>query len=362
MKKRFLLSLIVLLFSQGLFSQIAITDADMPNVNDIITYSNTLDAQGQDPVLTGPNYTWDYSALTYTTQSSDTFVTVSSTPVAYQFYFNNGILYPTWKASYALTGIDIGIPQVPITDVYNYYKKSSSFYSHVGFGAKISGVPSSTRNIPVDEEYAFPLNYGNTHQSNSEFEVSVPTFGVYGQALERIDTVDGWGQLTTPYGTFDCLRVKSILNKTDTTYIDALGFGTTISRPEEIEYKWLANGMGTPVLKIVTNLGNITSIQYQDSLNTVGLEGIDQLTSINVFPNPTQSYVSINFTAKSSENVPFIIKDNLGKMVVQEKFNVVSGKNMVLLNLLKYNIKSGIYFLQFAIGEKTYNQKIVFNQ
>lgn len=362
MNKNILLLLFTLCFSQFYYAQITITDSDMPNVNDVITYSITTDPQGQDPVLTGANYSWDYSLLQSTTQRSDTFVSVISTPIAYQFYFNNGILYSSWKASYALKGVDIGIPQVPITDVYNFYKKSSGEYSNVGFGSNINGIPSSTRNIPVDVEYVFPLNYGNTNVSNSEFGISVPTFGFYGQSLERNDSVDGWGALTTPYGTFNCLRVKSILSKIDTTYIDVVSFGTTIARPEEIEYKWLANGMSTPVLKIVTNNGNITSIEYQDSLSTVGINEVEQLTNISVFPNPTRNYVSITLNSKLSTKSSMLVKDNLGRVVAEQNYNLVHGKNILLIDFVKYNINPGIYFIEILVDEKIYTNKVLFTE
>lgn len=361
MNKTTLLFLLILPFCQLNYAQITITDSDMPNVNDVITYSITTDPQGQDPVLTGANYSWDYSLLQSTTQRSDTFVSVTSTPIAYQFYFNNGILYSSWKASYALKGIDIGIPQVPITDVYNFHKNSSAEYSNVGFGSNINGVPSSTRNIPVDVEYVFPLNYGNTNISNSEFGVSVPTFGFYGQSLERTDTVDGWGTLTTPYGTFDCLRVKSVLSKIDTTYIDFVSFGTTIARPEEIEYKWLASGMSTPVLKIVTTAGNITTIEYQDSLSTVAINEQEQLINISVFPNPTRNYVSITLNSTSSTKSLMLIKDNLGRIVAEQNYNLEYGKNIVLIDFIKYNINPGIYFIEFLIDEKIYTNKVLYS-
>lgn len=362
MIKNLLLYILVLSFFQISKAQITITDVDMPVVNDVITYSLTNDIQGQDPALTGTNYTWDYSLLLSTSQRSDTFVTVTSTPLAYQFYFNNGILYSTWKANYALKGIDIGIPQVPITDVYNFHKNSSSEYSNVGFGSNINGVPSSTRNIPVDVEYVFPMNYSNTNVSNSEFGVSVPTFGFYGQSLLRTDTVDGWGTLTTPYGTFNCLRVKSILSKIDTTYIDFVGFGTTVARPEEIEYKWLTTGMSTPVLKIITTGGNITTIEYQDSLSTVGVEDLKQINSINFFPNPTKDYISISFNSLKSSSFMVEIKDINGKIIAQESYAVTRGKNVMLINLLRYNLTKGVYFIESTIEDEKYSTKILFTE
>jgi hypothetical protein len=362
MNKATLFFLLILPFCQFNYAQITITDADMPSVNDIIIYSLTNDIQGQDPVLTGANYTWDYSLLQSTSQRLDTFETVSSTPLAYQFYFNNGFLYSTWEASYAMKGIDIGVPQVPITDVYNFFKNSSAEYSNVGFGSNINGVPSSTRNIPVDVEYVFPLNYGNTNVSNSEFGISVPTFGFYGQSLERTDTVDGWGELTTPYGTFDCLRVKSVLSKIDTTYIDFVSFGTTVTRPEEIEYKWLANGMSTPVLKIVTTGGNITTIEYQDNLSTVGVAELEQIKSINFFPNPTKDYLSITFNSLKSSSIDVEIKDINGKMIGTESYAVAEGDNLMLINLLKYNLTKGMYFIETTIDSKKYSTKILFTE
>ncbi len=355
---------VCLILSRILYSQITITSTDMPSVNDVFIYSNTLDIQGNDPKLTGTNYIWDYSALTYTTQSSDTFVAVSSTPVAYQFYFNNSVLYPTWEASYAIKGMDIVIPQFPITDVYNYYSNanSGSDYSHVGFGSNINGVPSSTRNIPVDVEYSFPMNYGDTHQSYSKYELGVPTIGTYGQALERTDTVDGWGTLITPYGTFNCLRVKSILNKTDTTYLDALGFGTNIPRPEEIEYKWLANGEGTPLLKIVTNLGTVTSIQYQDSARVIGVNENEIFSNINFFPNPTSDYLSIDFQSKTSGKMTFSFKDYLGRIVFEEEKIIQIGKNIILFSLSDKNMNSGVYLVETLFKGNFASQKIVYNK
>ena len=332
----------------------------MPVVNDTIRLSETNNIQGLDPLLTGVNYTWNFATLTPTTQRVDTFFSVSSTPFAYQLFFNNVFQYPNHKASYALKGADIGIPQVPITEVFNYIKNSSSAYDNVGFGSKISGIPSSTQNLPVDREYVFPMNYNDNNISNSAFAITVPGFGYYGESLERIDTVDGWGSLTLPNGTYNVLRVKSILNKIDTTYIDQFGFGTTIPRPEEIEYKWLANGKSLPMLKIITVGGNVTQIEYQDDL-FVGIVEQDLINSVNVFPNPAKNHVVIDFNANVAGNLKVNLKDVLGKdvaVIYNNKIN--SGKNKLVVNLAQYTIKSGIYFMNFIIdGELTTTQKII---
>lgn len=335
----------------------------MPSVNDIFIYSNTIDIQGNDPTLTGANYTWDYSNLGYDTQSSDTLVSVTSTPIAYQFYFNNVVLYNNWKANYAIKGQAFGIPSaVTIDNVFNFFKVTTSEFSNVGFGANINGIPSSTRRNPIDVEYSFPLNYTNTHQSSSEFGVSVPSFGHYGQSMVRTDTVDGYGTLITPFGTFDCLRVKSILNKTDTTYLDAIGFGSLVPRPEEVEYKWLTNNGGVPVLKITTNAGNVSNIQYQDSARIIGVNENEMLSNINFFPNPTTDYISVNILSKSSGKMTFSFKDYLGRIIFEEEKTIQSGKNIILFSLLDKNINSGVYLVETLFKGKLYSQKIIYKK
>ncbi|PJA07855.1 MAG: hypothetical protein COX70_05360, partial [Flavobacteriales bacterium CG_4_10_14_0_2_um_filter_32_8] len=67
-------------------AQITITNNDMPNVNDTFRLSTTNNIQGLDPVLTGTNYSWNFSTLVPSSQRLDTFFSVSSTPLAYQFY------------------------------------------------------------------------------------------------------------------------------------------------------------------------------------------------------------------------------------------------------------------------------------
>ncbi len=360
--KKIVLITVLSVFTNLLVAQITITSSDMPSVNDTVRLSETNNIQGLDPVLTGTSFSWDFSTLISTTQRIDTFFSVSSTPFVYQLFFNNLFLYPDHKASFALAGQDVGIPQVSISEVFNYIKNSSSVYDNVGFGSNINGIPSSTQNIPVDREYNFPINYGANSSSSSEFAISVPTFGHYGQTLERNDTIDGWGSLTLPNGTYDVLRVKSILNKVDTTYLDLLGFGTTIPRPEEIEYKWLANGKVVPLLKVITNGGVVTQIEYQDDpLIVTSVIESNKIDNVTIFPNPTQNHLVIDLKSNFSGNLKVNVKDILGKnMAVVYTNRISSGNKKILIDLTNHTINKGIYFIEFLVDEKQYyTQKIV---
>jgi hypothetical protein len=331
-----------------LFSQITITTNDMPLLNDTIRLSIQNGVQGFDPSLTGAGYTWNFSALQADLQRVDEYQSVSSTPFAYQFYFNNQILYPNHKASYAVAspqGMG-GFQQFQIEDVYNYFKNSSQQYIQAGFGATINGVPSSVQYIPVDVQYSFPLNYLNTDSSNSSWGLGIPGIGYLGQTFTRKDTVDGWGQLTTPFGTFNTLRVKSVINRIDTLNFNNFGF--KIPRPAETEYKWLAANGKVPILTLLKT-GFIVNATYRDIFRNVTQLGVgahENLSQLNVFPNPTSEFVIIEFTSEIESKVEIAVLNILGEKIICSSYSVYNGNNKILLPL--NTLKSGLYILQIS--------------
>lgn len=327
-------------------AQITITDNDMPIVNDIYKINITSDLQGNDPALTGTNYLWDYSQLTTETQRADTLVVVSSLPIIFQYFFNNSFMFPNHKADYGVKGQNMNIQTVAITDVYNFYKKSPTQYANVGFAANINNIPTPTRRTPVDVEYVFPLNYNDNNISNSEFLISIPTYGDYGQSQERIDTVDGWGSIITPAGTTECLRIKSILNIVDTVYIASLNIGFSIPRPQQIEYKWLAKKTGVPFLKITSNLGTY-QVEHQDSLRYVKPE---TPFKFKLFPNPANELITLEFHTSTSRNVDIIFYDINGKKAKNAySGKSVKGNNTITLPFSELKLSKGIYFVNVLI-------------
>ena len=346
---------------------ITISTTDMPVVTDTIRYNTTNNIQGLDPTLTGANYTWDYSTLISSTQRIDTFFSVTSTPFSYQVYFNNSILYPTYKANYALRGPDLVMPPalpipISITDVFNFKKNSSSKYENVGFGAKISGIPSSIRNIPIDIEYEFPLNYTDSNFSSSKFLVTIPSLAAYGQAMDRETTVEGWGTLITPLDTFEVLKVKSVLTKIDTLYLDTLGLGSNFPRPQEIEYKWLGKGMSTPVLKIITTAGVVSSIEYQNRVKIVGIEENELIHGFNAYPNPTTKDVTLTFSSLTGGNLSYSVKDVMGKTILSKTVKATFGKNNFTIDFVQQHLSNGIYFVEIQMNDQVLTQKIVFSE
>ncbi len=310
--------LFVLIFCLGsATAQITISSADLPVAGDIVNVSIANPTSVSNPELTGTNYNWNFSMLTATQQRVDTFLTIGSTPLAYQFFFNNPILYPDHVADFALRGIDFPnvLPQLTVSEVINYYALDNGSYRQVGFGANINGIPASVRFQPTDTNYVLPLQYGQVNLNIYNYNLSVPSTLYYGQDGVRTDTVDGWGVVETPYGTFNAIRVKSTLNKTDTTYLDLASFGTSVNRPEEIEYKWLANGEKIPVLKIITTGGQVSTVEYKDNFLGLSVEDEETRLQMSLYPNPCVDQVSLNLD-RYQKDLQYVIYDMSGRVVL----------------------------------------------
>lgn len=329
-------------------TQISITTTDMPVANTIYKYNWANEFTTVDPELTGPAYTWNFSYFTASSQDADTFLSVSSTPFAYQFYFNNIILYPDWKASYALKGQDFQLGNIGVNNVMNYFKNDPSDYKNVGFGATINSIPISVRNNPIDYIYRFPMNYGDSDSSISKFGFNVPSIGYFGASQKRVNIVDGWGTLILPNDTFEVLRIKSIIQTDDTIYIDSVSFGMTIPQPTKMEYKWLANGQGVPVAQVNANLifNNVVvnSARYCDLNST----GIDQhkngMGNVVIYPNPSGDILKIVFEAGSFDFMGRYLEvcDITGNSLFSKK---ITGKTE---QLSVEQLSNGIYFLHIA--------------
>jgi hypothetical protein len=276
-------------------AQIAIGLADMPTAGDTVRYRNTTTMA--DMENTGPGVTWDFSELQPGAEGADTIVSVESTPFLYQFFFNNGLLYPDNNADYAMRGADMGFQVVTINQVYNYYKSNSSGLRDVGFGANINGIPTSVQRTPVDWIYHFPLEFGNLDSSASHFQISVPTLGFYGQDQMRSNEVDGWGTLILPTDTFDVLRVKSRIQRNDTIYIDQFNTGFAVPEPETIEYKWLAQGMDEPVLQVTTVAGvnTVARFYYDPEGATTAVPELPTVgNGLQAWPNPASGLLQVH--------------------------------------------------------------------
>ena len=240
------------------FAQITITKSDMPVSNDTARYSTSISLSNF--TNTGANYTWDYSSLLTTGQGIDTFKSA--------FFID-----PLYALLFGLT--DYGVPStntidfslLTLTNAYDFYKTTNSYVELNGLGASLSGIPLSFPYNTPDKIYQFPMTYGRVDNSSYDLTMTVPAVGGVHQHGTRTNTVDGWGTVITPYDTFQCLRLKSVVDEVDSLDLTAVGsaIGLEITK---VTYKWLANGQIIPVLEVdgdeILNNFVPTSIKFRD--------------------------------------------------------------------------------------------------
>lgn len=293
----------------------------MPSAGDTVRLYTTA-AIGLDPAPTGAGFTWDFSGLSPDVEVADTCVTVASTPLLYQLFFNNPFQYPASQANYAVRGQDFSFQVLSVTNVYDYFKKDATGFRNVGFGANVNGVPTSTRRTPPDWIHRFPMNYGDMDTSASSFTLTIPTLFSFTQDQVRYNYVDGWGTLYLPADTFQVLRVRSTLQRTDSAYVEQFGQGFTFPEPETVEYKWIAQGMDLPVLTITTVAGQATAARFHYSPDQVVL-GMTQRepTGLAIWPNPAEGTAWVRMPEGSWQRLE--VRDAHGRLVLEGPANGV---------------------------------------
>jgi len=339
-------SLIVLVgslfvFPLFLFGQIIIDNTDMAEPGDTIRLSSTLDISGIDFYATGQDYTWDFSALEALSQTVDTFVTVQETPWVYQLVF-----FLSSNQAKKLTEFD-QFPGFEVTNTYEYFNNSSSDYRSVGLGVTLNGLPLPNKYENPDIIYKFPVQYGNQDSSVSSYEFDIPGIGYAGGWKKRVNQVDGWGTLITPYGEFETIRMKTNIQQYDSLYIDSLGFGFPVFRNYD-EYKWLGNDFGLPLCRVEDGL--IPTFTYIDSVrNFVTGKGdvFEEKFAVNISPNPFQEYFIVELEVEKPQEVRILLTDLTGKIFMHTSvFLIPDQTNRIKMDVKNTGLRKGLYLIR----------------
>lgn len=357
----FLISTLIT-FSSGSLGQVTVTYDDMPSPGDTIRTSTTMVLDGLDYESTGENHTWDFSSLQPMFQQVDTFVSIFETPATYQVFFNNQFLYPEHKATIAKAFFEFDLIQgFEVQDTYQFYKGSDDDYREVGFGVRLTGIPIAIQYDQIDVIYDFPIEYGNVDSSFSGFEFALPNLGYASSERSRRNMVDGWGTLITPYGEFDVLRMKTLINQRDSVYIDTAGQGFPVNR-EITEYKWLGKESGLPLLKI-SEEGLLVQATYIDSVRTTFSdieEPVAEAYRLTVYPNPCDDYLSVHYELKDLQDLSISIFTIYGHEVLRiELKNQAPGLYNRIININAEGISPGVYLLHFSTSQIRKVRRIV---
>jgi len=268
-KLLFGVSFLVTFFS---FAQITVTRLNMPVSGDTLRFSTAILDNNvlQNYQKNGANQMWDFDTLRPISQTVQKFVRSSLTPYTSAGSAKIGLLFADT--------LDLGFAQ--IYDAYNFFSSTATDFSIDYRGATAPTGLSFPFPVTIalegsysdkDEVFQFPLNYLDRDSSTFNFVYSNSLLGIYyGSSGYRINEVDAWGTVLTPYGTFSALRVI-----TDMVSIDTVNFGgQAFALPSHTrDYQWISNQERIPVMKVnglvVAGAFVPTTIEFRDSARAI---------------------------------------------------------------------------------------------
>ncbi|HOI32058.1 MAG TPA: hypothetical protein PLC47_04770, partial [Bacteroidales bacterium] len=307
MKKSILLLIAIFGFLIA-HTQITITSSDMPAIGDTVRTSTAFDTDGYDFSRTGEDFNWNFGDLIPISQRVDTFLAVTSTPVVFwPFFLSSADLVNTFNPATLLPGL-------PDTRAYRFLESSSSRYQDLGYGLIYEGTPIPLKYNDPDEWYQFPMNYGQAYSDEAALEMALPGVGYVLIERNRQNTIDGWGSLTTPYGTFEVLRYKSEVSEYDSLEMNGIGQG--IYR-DYTEYHWLAEGMAVPLLQATIDEMFGTMVVYRDSARIINVgmnEKQPAISTLSIFPNPVSQSATFRLYSATASTACLTVFDQQGKL------------------------------------------------
>lgn len=345
-QKTVLTVIMILISIPEIYSQVTITSAQMPDPGDQMVFGIRPEPGGAVSGYTtsGTGIMWNFSTITAASTDTNRFISSTSGEIPFICIaiFNNP-LDSMYNATAAKVGLPLQIPMglIPITDLYDFFRKTNYSYSQVGRSASVNGIPSCIKNNPPDRVYKFPFSFGDTLNSVSNFEIVLPGVGYYRQTKIRNSQADAWGTVVTPSGTFNALRIKSILEITDTVYSENFGVGVKIPHTET-HYTWLSNTLKFPVFVIEEkgpNFGGTVAL-WADTVSNTNITTVDYSENVLVFPNPAGEFVNIYFSGSNCEDQEFSLYDIHGKECIRETIHC--GRSQISLQ----GIPAGVYVLK----------------
>lgn len=201
----------VLLLLSPLFTsaQITIESTDMPAAGQTFYYGTDTLPTSFNVGPPGPNVSWDFSSLTMDKRDTTWAIDPASTPYASDF-----------------TGSDVALTQN--NSEYLFFENTPAAFLATGLAGDpfASGINLSVGFTPNFDQYQFTTEYGDAYTESYSFTKDIPASqlpaSVTGQipsgvTLKKVrvtfdqtfqDSIDAFGAVTTPIGTYNSLRKK----------------------------------------------------------------------------------------------------------------------------------------------------------
>lgn len=348
MPMRLLYTILLPLFIfTNVFGQITINRNDLPIMNDTLRITK-ISSVGLDVNSTGANHVWDFTDVN--SQGEEVMEFKAALQTDYALFFL-GLTY------FGLKGEDLTLGGYGMTDVYNFFEIDNSKYGIKGIGLKALDIPVATTYSKLDKIFSLPLRFAQKDSNAYAFKMDVPSIGTYKGDGVRVTHVDGWGKITTPFGTFDCLRTYSVVQGTDSIFASVFGFDIKLGFPvHKVEYQWWAKGHKVPVLSVegrmVSNTFVPTNAYYR---------GVNKIVPTAIYEHANNHFWNV----LQKDDISWEIQTNETNILQQLKVYSLDGKMIKSAQIessisnIQIDLPKGIYIFVLESEKGISSKKVL---
>jgi len=341
--------------SGSLHAQIEIEWTEVPQDIGITFTHNGAESVAVSLGSPGGPHNWNFTAQPMGSQNTDALIVPrTSTPFGDSFPSSNLVLQITENGYVA----------------YAYGQIAPTFGANLGLGST-TPVTTFFRFEPTDS-YPLPVVYGTSRHYEYGYTLEMsPIIEVrtdnYGN-----ETIDAYGSITVPYGTFECLRTRSFDTTISTMYVS--GIPITVDTTTHIIYDFLAENFGLIVHVLSypeetdTNFTDANFLERLTAFSTgIRESGQEVVYDFSCQPNPFTHYTEIRYSTLDSRPLiqkPMLrIYDACGRLVksFSQKSSIQNLESAVLWDGRSDQhriLGSGIYFLRLDVGGTCITKKV----
>lgn len=344
------LLLLLTIVSSGLSAQLIIDQSDMPSIGDNIPRKSDTMTVHPGPGGSGANQTWNFVATSaFVINENTSVVSVASTPNGNQFSSSN----------MAMTNDNAS---------YLYFNNSAQSFTTQGFAGDLLGTGVINVNFASSLTlHQFPRTYGSTFTDTYGLNVTVPGASFnpllsqinFRRIANVVDETDGWGQITTPFGTYNVLRVKRTEIFTDSIFALPIFPPTwqlvSTNTDTTQNYSWFAKDGKLAVAEMSFDTLGLPKIFKWTELPGIGLGFEEQaLHEVSVYPNPATDVLYIETKqGVSYENLNLLIYNQFGRLISNEKLDTSLGKKELSVG----DYEEGLYHWEIRGEESAFLQR-----
>lgn len=348
------------------FAQTPITYSDVENI--FASGKAWLSASNDNPQVTMDVGSASSTAQNWTVPNiawQDTFIAVNTSPASTPYSSE----FPTATHAQQTNGSLYGYSGT----LYSYYQLDNTALYSLGTVAdvKIGSVDTVLISKNESDLFSLPLTYGTTNELSSD-TTNVAGGIIYVNSSSH--TVDGFGNITFPFGTFPALRVLEI---TETrAYLN----GTLLYKESQKSLTWIAKDAAIFQADIDTSSGTSGTVSLIGAeltqfitaplaVNDKGTNGPNNFVLYQNYPNPFNPTTKIRYT------IPAPTSNRVNTLVTLKVYNVLGNEVATLVNEEKpagtyeaefssksdngVNLPSGVYFYRLTAGSFIKTQKML---